>query len=125
MKNHYGCRPAILSSSSAFKNSSYTNDPVKLINENAISNENTCLTAKEPISYNQSLGILKSDGKFSGLLDSNSKSVTYYVDDPDTHRIFTESNYTDNMFTDEPDVANASETEKEINNSGEFALKFS
>jgi hypothetical protein len=29
------------------------------------------------------------------------------------------------MFTDEPDVAGASETEKEINNFGEFALKFS
>ena len=31
------------------------------------------------------------------------------------------------MFTDEPDVANGSEieTEKEINDFGEFALKFS
>ena len=40
---------------------------------------------------------------------SNSKSVTYYVDDPDTHRIFTESSCSDNMFTDEPDVADGSE----------------
>ena len=39
--------------------------------------------------------------------------------------MFTESSCTENMFTDEPDVANGSETEKEINDFGEFTLKLS
>jgi hypothetical protein len=50
MKNHYGCRPAVLSQLSALKQPYHDNEPLKLTIVESDSNENnTCLTAKEPM----------------------------------------------------------------------------
>ena len=69
----------------------------KLIDDKSTGNQTPCLTAKEPISYSKSLKIdgpqnKKSIGESTTCIQesSNCKSVTYYVDDPDSHCQFTE-----------------------------------
>ena len=48
---------SVLSSSSNMKTSYRGTEPMKLINEKVPEKQITCLTAKEPISYSQSLKI--------------------------------------------------------------------
>ena len=50
-----------------------------------------------------------------------SQSNTYYVDDPDSHEMFTESSCIDNQFISEPDMVASDQKLSDAN--GEFTLK--